>query len=137
MSTIQMSLRLGGRIPPQEKLTQILGIAPTKARRRGERISSKRVQPADIWILDLAKFDTDSTPQEIDKHMLQSAVIIQQLAPGLAALDRTNCNTDLYVSTVREEDQGGLSFSPELVAAAAAAKLSIQISILVMLDDYD
>lgn len=137
MSTIQMSLRLGGSLPPQEKLTQILGFIPTKVRRRGERISSKRIQPVDIWILDLAKFDTDSTPQERDKHMLQSAVTIQQMAPSLAALDRTKCNTDLYVSTVREEDQGGLSFPPELVAAAAAAKLSIQISILVMLDDYE
>lgn len=132
-----MSLRLGGSLPPQEKLTQILGFIPTKVRRQGERISSKGIQPVDIWILDLAKFDTDSTPQERDKHMLQSAVIIQQMAPSLAALDRTKCNTDLYVSTVREEDQGGLSFPPELVAAAAAAKLSIQISILVMLDDYE
>lgn len=31
------------------------------------------------------------------------------MAPSLAALDRTKCNTDLYFSTVREEDQGGLS----------------------------
>ncbi len=51
-------------------------------------------------------------------------------------MNSTNCNADLYISTIREEDQGGLTLPPELVAATASAGLSIQISILVMLDDY-
>ncbi|MCU0549572.1 MAG: hypothetical protein MUC48_09520 [Leptolyngbya sp. Prado105] len=41
----------------------------------------------------------------------------------------------MYISTIREEDQGGFSLPTELVIAAAKAQLSIEISILVMLDD--
>ncbi|MUG99371.1 DUF4279 domain-containing protein [Scytonema sp. UIC 10036] len=36
-----------------EELTQTLGIKPTKFVRRGERVSKKRVQPVDLWILEL------------------------------------------------------------------------------------
>ncbi|MDF5721614.1 MAG: hypothetical protein PUP91_14260 [Rhizonema sp. PD37] len=67
--------------------------------------------------------------------MLQAATKLEKMPSSLAVLERTNCNTDLYISTIREEDQGGLSLSPKLVAAAASGELSIQISILVMLDD--
>lgn len=42
----------------------------------------------------------------------------------------------MYITTIREEDQGGLSLPPKLVKAVADSGLSIQISILVMLDDY-
>lgn len=137
MSTVQMSLRLGGNLPSPEELTLTLGMKPTEFRRRGDRVSKKRVQPVDVWILDLVKFDTDSTKDERDNQMLQAATILHQMSSSLAALERTNCNADLYISTIREEDQGGLSLPPELVAAAAAGGLSIQISILVMLDDYE
>ena len=141
---IAMSLRLGGNLPDSEELTRTLGFTPTLVRRRGEPVSKKRVQPVDIWILDLAKFDSDSTKDEINNQMLQTATILRQMSPALAALDcatrtlreRTHCNTDLYISTIREEEQGGLSLPIEIVSAAAAARLSIQISILVMLDDY-
>ncbi|WP_166482583.1 DUF4279 domain-containing protein [Scytonema sp. UIC 10036] len=136
MSTTQISLRLGGDLPSSEELTQTLGIKPTKFVRRGERVSKKRVQPVDLWILELAEFDTDSTEEERDSQMLQVAITLQKISSNLAILDRTNCNADLYISTIREEDQGGLTLPPELVAATASAGLSIQISILVMLDDY-
>ena len=137
MSTSKISLRLSGNLPPADELTHNLGITPTKVLRRGDSLSKKRVQPVDIWSLELAKFDSESPKQEIDNQMQQAAIILQQMAPVLATLDRTNCNTDLYISTIREEDQGGLSLPPELVAATAASGLSIQISILVMLDDYE
>ena len=136
MSTLQMSLRLGRNLPSPEELTETLGMKPTEFRRRGDRISKKRVQPADVWILELAKFDTDSTQEERDNQMLNAANTLQKISSSLAAIDRTNCNTDLYITTIREEDQGGLSLPPELVKAAADSGLSIQISILVMLDDY-
>ena len=136
MSTLQMSLRLGGNLPSSEELAESLGMQPTEFRRRGDRISKKRVQPVDVWILELAKFDTDSTQEERDNQMLKAATTLQQMSSSLAKLDRTNCNTDLYITTIREEDQGGLSLPPELVKAAADSGLSIQISILVMLNDY-
>ena len=137
MSTSKISLRLSGNLPPTEELTHTLGITPTKIIDRGERVSKNRVQPVDIWSLELAKFDNNSTKQEIDKQIFEAAVVLQQMAPAIASLDRTKCNTDLYISTIREEDQGGLSLPAELVAAAAAARLSIQMSILVMLDNYE
>ncbi len=136
MSTSNISLRLSGNLPPSEELTETLGITPTKIICRGERVSKNRVQPVDIWSLELAKFDDNSTKQEIDLQIFEAAVLLQQIAPAIASLDRNKCNTDLYISTIREEDQGGLSLPAELIAAAAAARLSIQLSILVMLDDY-
>ncbi|GAA6622555.1 DUF4279 domain-containing protein [Scytonema sp. NUACC26] len=104
MSTTQISLRLGGDLPSSEELTQTLGIKPTKFVRRGERVSKKRVQPVDLWILELAQFDTDSTEEERDSQMLQVATTLQKISPNLAVLDRTNCDADLYISTIREED---------------------------------
>lgn len=131
-----MSLRLGGNLPSLEELTQILGVTPTKFLQRGDVISKKRVQPVDVWILELANFDSDSTTEERDNQMQKAATTLQKMSSSLAALDRTDCNADLYISTIREEDQGGLSLPPKLVATAASCDLSIQISILVMLDDY-
>jgi hypothetical protein len=136
VSTTQISLRLGGDLPSLEELTKTLGIKPTKFVRRGERVSKKRVQPVDLWILELAQFDTDITEEERDDQMLQVATTLQRISSNLAILNRNNCNADLYISTIREEDRGGLTLPPELVAATASARLSIQISILVMLDDY-
>lgn len=136
MSIVQMSLRLGGNLPSLEELTQILGVTPTKFIQRGDVISKKRVQPVDVWILDLVNFDSDSTTEERDNQMQKAATTLQKMSSSLAALDRTDCNADLYISTIREEDQGGLSLPPKLIATVASCDLSIQISILVMLDDY-
>lgn len=52
-------------------------------------------------------------------------------------MDHTRYEKALYVSTVREEDQGGFEFPVEMIAAAGAAGLSLHVSVLVMLDDYD
>ncbi len=137
MSVSKISLRLSGNLPPSDELTKTLGFTPTKALRRGERISQKRVQPVDIWSLELAEIDTENTKEESDKKIQQVGIILQKMAPALAALDRTNCKADLYISTIREEQQGGLSLPSEVVNAATAANLSIKISILAMLDDYE
>jgi len=110
---------------------------PTEVLRRGERVSKKRVQPVDMWRFELAKFESDSTKEEIDNQMQYAVVTLMKMASALERLDRTNCNADLYISTIREEDQGGFSLPAELVAAAASGKLSIETSILVMLDDYE
>lgn len=137
MSTSKISLRLSGNLPDTEELTQILGITPTKVLRRGDRVSKKRIQPVDIWSLELAQFETDSNREDTDNQLQQATVTLQHLAPALAMLDRTSCHADLYISTIREEDQGGLFLPTELIIAAATGRLSIQISILVMLDDYE
>jgi len=137
MSTIEISLRLSGNLPPADELGQRLKMQPTKSLRRGEKVSQKRIQPVDVWLLDLAEYDSDRPQSEIDQQLVELSAVIAQMAPGLSALDRTQCHADLYISTIREEDQGGLSLPPELIAATAAANLSIQLSILVSLTDED
>ena len=136
-STIEMSLRLAGNLPPTDKLTYLLGVAPSQIFRKGDRISPKRSQPIDVCLLDLVKFDSDISPSESQQQMLVAAKILDNLAPAINCLDRSECQADLYISTVREDDQGGLSLPPALVAAAAAGNLSIQVSILVMFDEDD
>ena len=84
MSTVRISLQIAGELPPSEKLTHVLGILPTKVLRRGEQISKNRIQPVDAWILDLAKFDTDSTKQEIEEQMLRASVTLQQMGSAIA-----------------------------------------------------
>ncbi len=93
VSTTQISLRLGGEIPSSEELTQALGIKPTKFVRRGEHVSKKRVQPVDLWILELAQFDTDSTEEERDSQMLQVATTLQTISSNLAILDQIASNS--------------------------------------------
>lgn len=130
MSTVEVSLRLSGMLPPSEHLTELLGVNPTRSLRQGDRISKRRVQPMDLWQLDLEIVKDD----RLSLH--DAAVQLKQLATTIAQLDRTSCRAELYISTIREEDQGGFSLPAELVAAAAEANLSIEVSILVMLDDY-
>lgn len=133
MSTVDIALRLSGHLPPLEELNHHLG-TPTWAARQGEQVS-RRIQPVDVWLLDLAQYDSDRPASEIDQQWLQVAAVMTKLAPAIATLDRTQCHADLYISTTRDEDQGGLSLPPELISAAAAANLSLQISILVLLDN--
>ncbi|MBD1841954.1 DUF4279 domain-containing protein [Cyanobacteria bacterium FACHB-63] len=108
-------------------------IEPTRTLRRGDRVSKRRVQPIDLWLLNLAEIRDGEL---LDHGLQEAAMQLKQLAPAIATLDRSNCRAELYISTIREEDQGGFSLPAELIAAAADAGLSIEVSILVMLDDY-
>ena len=134
MSKVQISLRLAGNLPSSKDLKQLLGIVPTIDRRSGEQVSPERIQPFDIWILSLAEFDSDSEPTAIAAKMQSAAEMLQTMTSGVATLNRTDCSAELYVATVQEEEQTRLSLSPPLIAAAAAAKLSIQFSVLALLD---
>jgi Domain of unknown function (DUF4279) len=138
MSRIHLSLRLRGKLPPLDDITQILGIVPTDFLRCGDIVGKRRIQPMDVWILDLAEFDTfDDDEEHILSQTVQAATTLEQLVPALATLDRTNCEAELYISNIQEEDQGGFSLPKELLAVAADGKLSLEFSILVMLDDYE
>lgn len=137
MSTVKIALRLSGNLPSPEELTQTLGVTPTKVLRRGDRSSKKRVQPVDLWYLELVNFDMETPKEEEKKQLQQAAIALFEMAPALTALDRSECNACLYISTIREEDRGGFSLPSEFIVAAAAGNLSIETSILVMLDDYE
>lgn len=132
MSTIEVSLRLSGMLLPSEHLTELFGVQPTRSLRQGDRVSKRRVQPVDLWQLDLASAHNS---ESLDQQLQKAAIQIKQLAPGIEKLDRSTCRAELYISTIREEDQGGFALPTELITAAAAAQLSIEFSILVMLDN--
>ncbi|MBC7970771.1 MAG: hypothetical protein H7Z11_11720 [Verrucomicrobia bacterium] len=134
MSTVDIALRLSGHLPPSQELNYCLGLSPTWTARKGEQIAKRRVQPIDVWLLNLVKYESDRPEMVINQYWLQVSALITKLAPALASLDRTQCKADLFVSTIVNEDQGGLSLPPGLISAAAAANLSLQLSILVMPD---
>ena len=139
MSRVTLSLRLRGELPSSDELTRTIGVTPTETRRCGDVVGKRRIQPIDVWYLDLAQFDSDSTSDQILNQIMQATTTLQQIAPALATLDldTTSCNAELYTSIIQEEDQGGFTLPRELLAAVADAKLSIEFSILVMLDDYE
>ncbi|QZZ18565.1 DUF4279 domain-containing protein [Leptothermofonsia sichuanensis E412] len=138
MSTLEISLRLTGDLPPPEELIRILNVKPTKLLRRGQHVSQRRIQPTDVWCLDLAAFDGNSHPIEMQADLQKSARRLEELAEAITSItQKAQCKAELYISTIREEDQGGFSLPPDLVAAAAAAGLSIELSILVMLEENE
>lgn len=137
MTTIKFSLRLTGDLPPTERLNTLLQVSPTSARRRGEQISRRRVQPTDVWLLDLAEVEGDRNSEDMEADLLGVTNQLTQFAPALASISTERCKADLYISILQTEDQGGLSLPPQFILAVAAAKLSIQVSILVMLDDSE
>ncbi|MGH2486112.1 MAG: hypothetical protein ACRDHE_08885 [Ktedonobacterales bacterium] len=86
-------------------------------------------------MLDLISRDqwSDGLPEE---SALSAAIsTIQRITPGLLALDRAVIRAELYISTIREEDSGGFLLTNELIVAAAAAKLSQVVSVLVLLSE--
>lgn len=104
------------------------------------------VQPNDVLLLELARwqrpgiFDGDDRAALLADEMAQlsaASATLRRMAPMLATLNRSRCTAELYISTIRDEDQGGLEIPAELVAAAAAGALSIDISILVAVGRED
>ena len=82
----------------------------------------------------------DAVPLDLAEEQVLLAGVatrLTRMAPTLCALDRSLCTTELYISTVRQEQQGGFGLPAELVAAAAAAGLELSISILVLLPEDD
>lgn len=150
MSRFFISLRITGEIEPLEKVAQAMEGLPFEFRRRGEMYPDrKRPQRINILWLYLARWKRRGIPLGADADTRQeimreenaqfaaATATLQRLVPVLAGLDRTRCEPEIYVSTIREEDNGGFGFPAEFVSAAGAAGLPIGISILVMLEDDD
>jgi Domain of unknown function (DUF4279) len=133
MSRIEVARRLSGSLPSTEDLTQRLGQLPTQALRRGDRVSKRRTQPVDLWLLGLGQWDSDWPMTAINAELVAMADRLAAMSGALAELDR-QCQADLYVSMICDADRAGFGLPALLVGAAAAAKLSIQCSMLVMYD---
>ena len=138
MSRNQLSLRLRGDLPASEEVTALLGVSPDAARRRGSRVrGSETLQVADVWVVTLIERSewTDESPLAAATE--RAVEILRRAAPGLARLDTSRCQTELYLSTIRDEEMGGFSLPAEIVAAAGACNLTLAVSVLVMWSDDD
>lgn len=89
----------------------------------------------DVIVVRLGEWSAASLEEHDEaerKYLLPTAALIHRLAPRLKAIDRSRCEVELYLSTTREEETGGFGLPAELVAAAAEAGLSINVSIMVI-----
>jgi hypothetical protein len=138
MNYISLALRLIGELPSDEDIHKILGVIPTNIFRKGDMRGkiSKTVQPIDVCCLELTpELDHNSSEEEITKQFLQSEKFLWGIAPNLAKVDRDRISVDLWVSCTRVEVRGGFVLPQGLVSAVGAARASINMSILIMLDD--
>ena len=134
-SRTSMSFRLSGDLPPTEEVTRLLGVTPTRQRRKGEPSHLGRLQPFDVWILDLiARSEWEDGPP-FPEATARAVDILRRLTPGLAQLDRRVVNAELWISTTREGVMGGFGIPGEIVAATGAAQLQISVSVLIILED--
>ena len=134
-SRTSMSFRLSGDLTPTEAVTRLLGVTPTRQRRKGEPSHLGRLQPFDVWSLDLiARSEWEDGPP-LPEATARAANTLRHLTPGLGQLDRSVVTAQLWISTIREEAQGGFDIPAEIVAAAGAAHLEITVSVLIILED--
>jgi len=143
MSRFAVSIRFIGRetLGQMDQIIEALSGSELRVLRRGEKIPGNRIQPSDVVVLKLAgwaqHYEHSNSQSGDEENWLAVAQLLNQLIPKLAFLDRSECGVDLYISAIREEDQGGLGLPVPLIRAAAELKLPIEISIPVMFDDYD
>jgi hypothetical protein len=131
-----MALRLSGDLPSDAEMTRLLGIAPTFQRRKGELIHhGRQQQPTDVWSLELIHRSEWEDGPPLPEATARAAETLRRLTPGLAQLDRSAVNAELWISTIREEAMGGFGIPAEIVAAAGAAQLEISVSVLIILED--
>lgn len=135
-SRTSMSFRLAGALPPAEEVTQLLGVAPTFQRRKGEPIPpGRRLQPVDVWSLNLIERSEWEDGLPLPEATRRAAELLRRLTPGLAQMDRSAVNAELWISTIREEATGGFGIPTEVVTAAGLAELEISVSVLILLED--
>lgn len=133
MTKINLSLRLKGELPPFSSLDETLGVSATKTYKKGELIGRKktRVQPQDVWILDLTpNLDHGSSAEEIESAFLEAANSLIKVLPRLSILKNENFHREIYISLFQEEDQGGFSLPSVLVQTIALTNIPIVVSIV-------
>lgn len=140
-----VSLRVAGNSEQLERAAEAMDGLPFQLLRKGVTYGARlRPQPENVLSLHLDEWErkwpddpADKPPLIADERQrfLRMADTIARLAPTLANLDRSQCRTDLFISTIRHEDWGGFDLPAEFVAAAGAAGLAMAISLPVLLDD--
>lgn len=147
-------MRLFGDLPPTEELSGLLGIEPTSARRRGEKLAGGLgTQKEDVWLLRLgvlgapeeesvqnARGDAAASESFVEAGRVAGA--LRGMAPALAALDRARLRAELYAGAVerapRNEHEtyaGGFLLPDAVVAAVAECGLEIRVSTLTIVEE--
>ena len=111
------TLRIIGDALIPDKITRLLGSAPTHAHRKGDLIRGKRTgrerkAPTGIWLLEAKARD----PADLDR---QIAEILDCVTPDpdiWAELSRT-FRIDLFCGLLMERANEGLALSPSTLAA--------------------
>ncbi|HEX9414440.1 MAG TPA: hypothetical protein VF916_13120, partial [Ktedonobacterales bacterium] len=120
-----------GDLPPERELTTTLGVVPTVSHRRGELLpprGTRRIEH-DVWLVDLIVREEWCGPEADEAPLERAIATLRTMAPALAALERRQSQTELYLSSIREECQGTVHLPANLVAAAAAGGLSLDVSV--------
>ena len=131
-------LRVVGQLHNVDAVARIFAELSPTVSRKGSVNRVKAIQNADVIVARLGRWTTHTAADHAvaeREYLLPLAATIRQLAPELRQLDRSQCRVELYISTTREEEQGGFELPEELVIAAGLAGLRIGVSILVMLGD--
>lgn len=136
MSRTQLLLRLVGTLPATDELTRRLGVRPSNDIRRGTVVRALgRAQDVDVWWVVLIERQQWTGVYPDEPALTRAVAMLERMAPELSTLVEAGNRGELYISSIRDEDQGGFYLAPGLVSVAAKAHLSVNISILVMLDD--
>jgi hypothetical protein len=145
MSIFRFGLQVVGPLDVLEGLEPQLDGLVYDLRRQGER-SFGGIQPVKGLFVHLARWerggiytgdDREAILAEEHEKIAATTAALQRLAPALANLDRSKTRVSFWISTIREEEEGGFELPADLVAAAAAAGLRIAVSIMVAFDDDD
>ena len=64
-SRTSLIFRLAGDLPAADEVTRLLGVAPTRQRRKGELVHLGRHQPFDVWILNLIEINRESETHDL------------------------------------------------------------------------
>lgn len=131
MNDTKLLVRLIGELPPSEYISKLLGEKPNAERRRGmpSRIRGL-VLENDVWTVTLIERDEWTEPAPEQAALDQAIDRLRRMAPALASLDRRGFKTELYVSTLQDEDQGRFEIPAAIIALAGQARLDLVVSIL-------
>lgn len=128
-------------LPPTKDLVTLLGVEPTTDWRRGGPLLGKPIQgrkspmrlkdwgdrqEVDVWTVELVE-SWKTSPDPI--KMAHAVRTLERMAQGLAALDRTRCRAELYVSATCFEAMGSFGLPAAILATAGAAQLELVVSI--------
>ncbi|MGD1906862.1 MAG: DUF4279 domain-containing protein [Leptolyngbyaceae cyanobacterium] len=130
---INVSLRLRGDLPSLEFINNELGVEATTYYKKGELTGRKknRVQSQDIWILNLtSNLDYESSIEEEEHSLLNAVTYLDEISPRLSSSKLGKVDSDIYISCIQEEDQGGFCLPFQLIQVIASMNLPIRVSTL-------